>query len=43
MTAADEIQSLIPRGNPQKGKGYSVPKVKYFPGSASSKQRNVGN
>lgn len=43
MTDADEIESLIPRGNPRKGKGHTVPKVKYFPGSASGKQRNVGN
>lgn len=26
-----------------KGKGHTVPKLKYFPGSASGKQRNVGN
>lgn len=26
-----------------KGKGHTVPKLKYFPGSASGEQRNVGN
>lgn len=43
MMDAEEIDFLIPTGNPRKGKGHAVPKLKYFPGSASGEQRNVGN